>query len=460
MPAIGAAASLSLSQIQSWDVEHLEEAAQRWSSTAQLWEDSFESIHRGSLNPGGTVWEGEAAEAAQQRTFADLVKVRGLAEVLREASSTARWGASNLQYAQRNALTAIEAAQAAGFTVGEDLSVSDPTPLASLLRGGRQTQAEELAADIATRATALSVLDQEVATKITTITAPLHETSFDETPTDSTDNDIQALDNVGEGNETGTDTGQSQDGFVLGPPTKPKIEWDEDFEYGSRSPGLDDWIDRAKWQAKLAGARALRPDLDDATAMYEHYWDNDGKPIVFDYEEAFREDSAIRANVQAEIARAQRAAEGFVRAGNESFSMTGDAVASPEYPETENWQKAIGGYQQWSSADVRVDGNTVTMEVTVHAEDHYNFNRGDADVTTGIPDNVNGRFTELGWAKPFDSSGSLTRTITWELGDAPTIESGTPQFNPGREDRIDGRGSSFFPQWPSNNRETGRVGWP
>ncbi len=191
MPAVSA---LSLSQIQDWDVTHLEDAAERWSSTAQLWEDSFESMHRGSLNPGGTVWEGPAAEAAQERTFADLVKVRGLADVLREASSTARWGASDLQSAQRNALTAIETAQAAGFTVAEDLSVSDPTPMATLLRGGRQAQAEELAADIATRATALSVLDQEVATKITTITAPLHTVSFDEAPIDNPDNDIQALD--------------------------------------------------------------------------------------------------------------------------------------------------------------------------------------------------------------------------------------------------------------------------
>ena len=189
-----AASALSLSQIQGWDVEHLEDAAQRWNSTAQLWEDSFESIHRGSLNPGGTVWEGDAAEAAQERTFADLVKVLGLADVLRGASSTARLGASDLQYAQRNAMAAIEAAQAAGFTVGEDLSVSDPTPMATLLRGGRQAEAEELAADIAWRAEALSTLDAEVATKITTITAPLHTVSFDETPTDDPDNAIHALD--------------------------------------------------------------------------------------------------------------------------------------------------------------------------------------------------------------------------------------------------------------------------
>ncbi len=47
------------------------------------------------------------------------------------------------------------------------------------------------------RTTTLSTiaLDQEVATKITTITAPLHTVSFDETPTDRPDNAIHALDN-------------------------------------------------------------------------------------------------------------------------------------------------------------------------------------------------------------------------------------------------------------------------
>ncbi len=189
MPAV--VAGLTLSQIQNWDVEHLETAAQQWNSTAKLWEDSFESIHRGSLNPGGTAWEGPGAEAAQERTFTDLVKVRGLAEALREAASAARRGASDLRSAQRETVTAIEAAQDAGFAVAEDLSVTDTNPLTSLLPGGgRQAQAQTLASDIATRAAALSTLDNNVATEITTLTTPLDNVGFDETPSDG----IQAVD--------------------------------------------------------------------------------------------------------------------------------------------------------------------------------------------------------------------------------------------------------------------------
>jgi hypothetical protein len=249
--------------------------------------------------------------------------------------------------------------------------------------------------------------------------------------------------------------------FVIGPPTKPDIKWDEDFKYDSADPSWRDYLKRAEWQAKLAGGRVLRPDLDDATQMYRHYWDNDGKPIEFDYEEAYREDPGIKANVDDQISRAQRGAEDLIRAGNTSFSMTGDATPTSTYPTTENWQKAVGGYQQWSSADVRVDGNKVTMTVTVHAEDHYNFNRGQADIGTGAADNENGRFTELGWAKPFDSHGQITRTITWELGSAPSTEQGGhPQFNPGREDRVDGRGSPGGIGRPENNRNTGGVTLP
>ncbi|WP_142386828.1 hypothetical protein [Mycobacterium hubeiense] len=399
----------------------------------------------------------------------------------REMAKVADLGAQNLFQLRNRALEAISQAEDDEFEVGEDLTVTDKhsyTTRELNLCLAREAIAKEHQDAIMTWAKALAAEDAQVGAKLSAgaialdAMLPQH---WNNAGTDKTgEPHIQAVDNQIERDEDGAESSDPQtdsdpagplpsesEGFVIGPPTKPKLEWDEDFEYGSQSPTLKDWRDRAEWQAKLAGGRLLRPDLDDATAMYEHYWDNDGKPIVFDYEEAYREDTGVRANVNAEIARAQRAAEDLVRAGNTSFSMTGNASATKEYPVTENWQKAIGGYQQWSSADVRVDGNKVTMEVTVHAEDHYNFNRGETDIGTGTPDEVNGRFAEVGWAKPFDSSGSVTRTITWELGSAPSGEAGGPQFNPGREDRVDGRGSAgSFPDWPSNNRGTGRVGLP
>jgi hypothetical protein len=137
----------------------------------------------------------------------------------------------------------------------------------------------------------------------------------------------------------------------------------------------------------------------------------------------------------------------MVRAGNTHFSLTGGAHPATAYPQTENWQKTIGGYQQWSSADVTVENGRVTMKVTVHAEDYYNFNPDQKDIASGAGDNENGRFTEIGWAKPFPSSGDVTRTVTWPVGSPPpTVDVGpgdverTPGL--GREDRADERGSS------------------
>lgn len=57
----------------------------------------------------------------------------------------------------------------------------------------------------------------------------------------------------------------------------------------------------------------------------------------------------------------------------------------------------------------------------VLGDDRYNFNRGQSDIASAAPDDENGRFTEIGWAKPFDSTGSVTRTVTWTLGDPGSV---------------------------------------
>lgn len=212
------------------------------------------------------------------------------------------------------------------------------------------------------------------------------------------------------------------DGYRRGEPQVPVVLWDEDFLYGSAAPSRADYLAAAEWRAKLAGAQLLRPDLADATRAYAHYWSNSGATLQIDYARAFREDAGIRTNVHTEIARTAAAVDVMARSGQAgTFSVTGQAHGAAQYPVTENWQKAIGGYQQWSSADVRVEGDRVTMTVRVHVLDRYNFNRGQADIASGAPDDANGRFTELGWARPFDTRGELTRTVSWTLGQPPAV---------------------------------------
>lgn len=440
----------TLSQVRNWDIEHLTQAADHWTKTATVWEEKFTELAVSISQPGGIPWEGQAAEAAQQLAYSDRLIVIGLADELHSAAAIARAGAREIGEAQRAVLRVVASAENAGFTVTEHFSVTDPNLYEEAAAAVRQAQAETLATQLRSTVSTLMAADTSVADSLIASTTGLGTDPFsesDDTPPEKDKDGIHKLVNdmplsPGDKEPAAPASGDAS-GFTIGPPTKPEIPWDEDFVYDSATPTPEDYLSRAEWQAKLAGGRVIRSDLDDATEMYRHYWDNNGTPIEFDLEEACLEDPAIQANVDDQIRRAQLGAEELIRAGNTSFSMTGPASPQKEYPKTENWQKAIGGYQQWSSADVRVDGNTVMMTVTVHAEDHYNFNRGQADIATGAADNVNGRFTELGWAKPFDSHGEVTRTVTWQLGSTPgAVQGGTPQFNPRGEDRIDARGSA------------------
>lgn len=182
MSGVSAAGTPSRSQIESWDVGHLEFAATHWSATAEAWEGHFTGIQQGTVRPGGTTWEGAAADAAQERTWSDLVKVRGLADGLHSASGFARTGADDIAWAKRQAVAAIEEAEQAGFTVGQDLSVTDRS-MPSLLTDeqDRQTKAKEFAHDIQTKAQTLAAMDKSVANQITGALAPLRDVTFAET---------------------------------------------------------------------------------------------------------------------------------------------------------------------------------------------------------------------------------------------------------------------------------------
>ncbi len=177
MPATPGGA-LTRSDVEAWVTTHLEAAATHWTSAAGRWEGHFETIHTGMLRPGGTSWEGPAADAAAERSWGDLVKVRGAADALYAAAGHATAGAGDIAWAKRQVLDAIAEAEEAGFTVGQDFSVTDKSW--SLLRSAadRQQQAQAFAAEISARVQALATIDQQVATQITGALAPLESLSF------------------------------------------------------------------------------------------------------------------------------------------------------------------------------------------------------------------------------------------------------------------------------------------
>lgn len=175
--------SLTRADIEAWDTIHLESAATHWRSAAQRWESHFETIHTGMLRPGGTAWEGTAADAAVERSWGDLVKVRGAGDALYAAAGRATNGAGDIAWAKRQVLDVITEAEQAGFTVGQDFSVTDKSA-GGLLRStvARQQEQQAFATEVSTRVQSLVALDKQVAEQITTVLAPLRELRFEETP--------------------------------------------------------------------------------------------------------------------------------------------------------------------------------------------------------------------------------------------------------------------------------------
>lgn len=76
-----------LSQINAWDTAHLGAAAASWTTTAETWEDAFTTVYPQAPFPGGTAWEGDAADAAVLRVGSDRLTVLGAVDALHDAAS-------------------------------------------------------------------------------------------------------------------------------------------------------------------------------------------------------------------------------------------------------------------------------------------------------------------------------------------------------------------------------------
>lgn len=198
--------------------------------------------------------------------------------------------------------------------------------------------------------------------------------------------------------------------YDLGPARDPGIPFDDPWPYDPDArPSAGDHAAWHKWRA-LQLAEEATPGFDEAAATFKHYLEGSGDDYRIDYDKAYRDDKLIRDAVDAEIRRAQENAERLHReTGRRDFQMTGEPMEIKQ-TETKNWEFALGRHSVWGSADVRIDGDRATMEITVHAYDRYNFNREDKWINQ-----ENGRFETLGWARSYDTHGTLKRTVTWTL---------------------------------------------
>ncbi|CAM3301546.1 hypothetical protein MYCO108962_13185 [Mycobacterium colombiense] len=176
------------SALLTWPTDHLTEAATHWETVA---ERSYALSHQVWRDAASVDWRGDGAAALRVATHADMETTSSAADQLQAAARVARNGASDLYAARSRVRYAIQDAQAAGYQVGEDLSVTDRMSGGSTAqRAARQAQAQALAGDIRWRAAQLVALDQQVASKITAAVAGIGDNfpqrpALDRPPKDS-----------------------------------------------------------------------------------------------------------------------------------------------------------------------------------------------------------------------------------------------------------------------------------
>lgn len=152
-------------------------------------------IGRSATRPIRWIGTGFCGDALRARTVSDYDVAIGKAGQLREAATIARRGAGDISAAQRRVMYTMQDAQNAGFTVEQDLSVTDVRRGRSTEeQAARQAQAQTFAADIRSRATALAGLDHEVGANITAVAGHVGTTTFAEKPSNCNEKEGRAVD--------------------------------------------------------------------------------------------------------------------------------------------------------------------------------------------------------------------------------------------------------------------------
>ncbi|MGW4100613.1 hypothetical protein [Mycobacterium sp. NPDC004974] len=204
-PAAEPAALPTRSAIEEWSTSHLSAAATTWRSAAAGSENAFDEHRANISSPGGTTWEGNAKDAALDRVTADTAVVGRQSSLLREAATLAENCSYDIKAALSDALEAITTAEADGFRVAEDLSLTDTREVDSADANARQTAANEHAEDIRWAAQQLVQADKLVGDRLEAKAADLEGIRFDGEG-DGRDGTVRFVDHETEDPETETDT--------------------------------------------------------------------------------------------------------------------------------------------------------------------------------------------------------------------------------------------------------------
>lgn len=211
----------------------------------------------------------------------------------------------------------------------------------------------------------------------------------------------------------------------------------DDFPYNTQNPNAGDYGLAYKWGMILYGG-AFFKNMPDAVGCYGHYIDKSGSDYEVDYAKAYREDKSIKAFVDMKNKKAQRAAqEYYKRTGKTNVTITSAYSQSDGYyPNTENWQKAIGSHRAYTTTTFsQNEDGSLHIKTSVKESDRYDFNKGANDVATGAPDNENGRLAEVGFAKPFYTYGKVD--FESDIDPNETAQGGDPNASESTRTRPD-----------------------
>ena len=147
----------TLTEVRRWDTAELTAAASSWTSAAGLWE----SVYTALTDQIATPWTGLAAQRAVQQAGSDRVDSLAEGDRLHAAAAAARDGARRIGAARTSVLASADRAIAAGFTVGEDFSITTSDP-------DRVGEGRVLSGVLHIRLERLLEVDREVAAEIVT----------------------------------------------------------------------------------------------------------------------------------------------------------------------------------------------------------------------------------------------------------------------------------------------------
>lgn len=225
--------------------------------------------------------------------------------------------------------------------------------------------------------------------------------------------------------------------YTIGSCTRPGIRHDNGFldKFARRAPTVQDHLMKQWWVGKLEAAEAAQDvpflphnDISDALAAYRHFLEGGGRQRTFSYDRYVANDPSGKTALRNALFDVQHGAWDLMMRhhldkDSASFEMTGTAIpvgsgSNFPYPATENWQKAIGAHVIWLCAKVLAECQAnglvrFKMDVTLHAEDMYNFNPGAQDIATGIPDEANGVFELTGLGQQYLNVATLQRHVVW-----------------------------------------------